>query len=245
METDPSKPASSPPPSSEQDFWDLDKAPPSAPSPRSSKNVAENDFQAQPPGPSSEPTAAPINRSKISKREKFAIIASFVLLLAGGVWATSVLLAPRAWASEEESKVVFPVAGQSITLQSLETWWREPVLTGPDRDLGVDPSIELIPELRLTLTGSGGGALRLIFSNAEGRRVGDPITLQIRDGKFQKTGSNVISVSSTQGLQDKNLRFVMLQKESPSWSIVILESGGARSDDFTQLLSYELSSAKR
>lgn len=178
--------------------------------------------------------------------------ASLGLLTAGllvfGIWTISnvVAVVPE---NEVNARPKFPVTGESAVLQNVETFWKKPVLEGPNRDEGVSSQIELIPAARITLAeNSKAKALRFLFRDEAGRLVGDAATLTIEGSQFVQTPGQgkvaagnraVATVGATDGFLHQGEIISYLSNQEFTWYLIILES--ADEVEFKEFLTMAIS----
>lgn len=139
-------------------------------------------------------------RPHLNRREILGLAAfGFVLLLAA-IWVLTRFFSAFEFKSEFVKGPDFPIKGEHATLDTSETYWREPVRTGPARDFA-RREVSLIPVLDLTLdpAGTTTGALLVIFRNSEGQPVGDSIRRSFANGRFDAGGNASIAFPATDG----------------------------------------------
>lgn len=163
-----------------------------------------------------------------------------------GIWATTSVAAiiPE---SQVTARPKFPVTGKSAKIQNLDTFWRNPILEGPNRDEGVSKLIELIPAARVTLApDSKAKSLRLLFRDEEGRFAGDATTLQARGGQFATVSNNTAQVDgatatirATTGFLHEGEIISYLSNDEFTWHLVVLES--ADGENYNEFLTIPIS----
>lgn len=184
--------------------------------------------------------------SSLSLLEQAALGLLVLTLLIAGIWSTSILFSqiPNTIIA---SKLKYPLKGDSLVVESLESYWRSPIREGANIDEGVSETIEIIPEVKLTLhPQSSAKALRFLFRDEEGRFVGDSSTVRISGAKFLPSDSVTAStngattiVRSTTGFQHEGELISYLADDTFQWEIVILESKDG--EEFTEFMAIPIS----
>lgn len=143
---------------------------------------------------------ASLPRPHLNRREILGLAAFGFTLLLAAIWVLTRFFSSFAFKSDFIQVPDFPIKGEHITLDSSETYWREPVRDGPARDFA-RREVSLIPVLDLTLdpAGTTAGALLVIFRNSEGQPVGDSIRRSFANGRFDAGGNATISFPATDG----------------------------------------------
>jgi len=117
----------------------------------------------------------------------------------------------------------FPIKGEKITIENIETWWREPVRDGDTPDVGVVIDAKLIPCAKIKLVASGSTTLQVSFRDGEDKLIGDTTNLTVEDGKFEQSGSNEIDVHATSGFRNPARMNAYVNTDIAAWSVVIVE----------------------
>lgn len=165
-----------------------------------------------------------------------AILAVLIAALAVGAYFWSIYLLPNE--TPRWQQMSFPVKGEHFEIKNATTYWRAPVVEGPDKD-PIRRGTRLIPIVELELSG-GPAALRVIFRDDEGRGVGDPIIRHVASpGK--------IALAATAGFEDPGMHAAYRTEELDPWSVEVSEASGVDSpgSDFSQILKMNLSSDLR
>ncbi len=134
------------------------------------------------------------------------------------------------------SDLVLPVAGEIISIRTLETYWRKPNEGGDNPDI-VRRGTVLLPVVSFTTSGgSGSGALRILFRNDEGLIVGDPITRTVTPGE-------TLEIPATAGFEDSGAHAAYRIGGTPPWTVQILEAKDrhASRESFQLILDTEIS----
>lgn len=139
-------------------------------------------------------------RPHLNRREILGLASFGFALLLAAIWVLTRFFSAFEFKSEFVKGPDFPIKGEHVTLESSETYWREPVRTGPARDFA-RREVSLIPVLELTLdpAKSTAGALLVIFRNSEGQPVGDSIRRSFANGRFDAGGNASIAFPATDG----------------------------------------------
>lgn len=182
------------------------------------------------------------------ERASLGLLATILLIAA--IWSTTILSAsiPNTVIA---SKLKYPLKGESVVIEKVESYWRSPRREGEQTDEGVSLSIEVIPEVRVTLDPqSKAKALRFLFRDEDQRLVGDSSTVQMSGGKFLPTNDvtastkqNVAIVRSTSGFQHEGELISYLADDQFQWEIVILESLDGR--EFIEFMAIPISATRK
>ena len=191
-----------------------------------------------PPAPSQKPAAADPSQSrrvrvKETKREdkpttmveKTFIGVLLASLLGVAIWGVAAYLDTAPNGELTEYKEDFPIQGESVTVENIETWWREPVRDGEDADIGVVVEARLIPCASIKISDSSTTNLQVSFRDGENKLIGDIINLSVRDGQFEKNNSNEISVNATAGFNNPTTINPYINRDIEPWTLAIVESG--------------------
>lgn len=195
-----------------------------APSPKS--------VSAAPTKPQFEPRRVRVKEGKKEVKPTTAIEKMFIgLLLAGlmgvAIWGVQTYLESAPNGELAEYTEDFPIQGETVNIQNVETWWREPVRDGDDPDIGVVIEARLIPCASIKISDSSSANLQVSFRNGENKLIGDTINLPVNNGKFEKNDSNEISVHSTSGFTNPTEINPYVNQDIEPWTLVIVEDGKA------------------
>jgi hypothetical protein len=163
-------------------------------------------------------------RRGLNRREVIGLAAFAFVMIAVALWVITRFFSQLPFKSEFIEKPDFPVKGEYAVLEAAEGFWREPVRSGPDRDVA-RREVVMIPalEIKLARDGSAAGALRIIFRNSDGESIGDPITRSFSGGSFDASGSPSLEFPSTDGfLEMGSFNAYRTGKDNP-WRAEILE----------------------
>lgn len=191
-----------------------------------------------PPAPSQKPASAAPSQSrrvrvKETKREdkpttmveKTFIGVLLASLLGVAIWGVAAYLDTAPNGELTEYKEDFPIQGESVTVENIETWWREPVRDGEDADIGVVVEARLIPCASIKISDSSTTNLQVSFRDGENKLIGDIINLSVRDGQFEKNNSNEISVNATAGFNNPTTINPYINRDIEPWTLAIVEGG--------------------
>ncbi|MBK1833393.1 hypothetical protein [Roseibacillus ishigakijimensis] len=175
----------------------------------------------------------------------------FLIALLGGIIATRITLSQHFTPPVEASRLKFPLEGKSLVVANAETYWRNPVREGANRDEGVSRTIELIPEVKLTLgDNSQAKALRLLFRDEEGRFAGDPTTLTLTGSTFALstsptavTAGSTATIRATTGFKQEGDLISYLADDNFTWEFVLMES--ADGQNFEEFMAIPISAKRK
>ena len=183
---------------------------------------------------------SPLPRPQLNRREILGLAAFGFALLLAAIWVLTRFFSAFEFKSEFVKGPDFPVKGEHITLDSAETYWREPVRTGEARDFA-RREVSLIPVLDLTLDpdGTTNGTLLVIFRNSEGQPVGDSIRRSFANGRFDASGNATIAFPATDGYITDGDFNAYRSGKGDSWMAEVFEgpSVDAPADKFKPLAS--------
>jgi hypothetical protein len=182
------------------------------------------------------PASQPAPPSVPMKQVEWVGLVVLAVLIAGlaiGAYFWSIHLLPEK--TPRWQQIPFPVKGERVEIKHATTYWRAPVLEGPDKD-PIRRGTSLIPVVALELAG-GPAALRFIFRDDEGRGVGDPIIRAL-------PSSGKLVVAATAGFEDPGMHAAYRTDELDPWTVEVSEAGAADSpgNEFSLILKMNLSS---
>lgn len=238
--------------------WDIDDEPSAGPaaqaaSPNQATPAATPapapPILAEPAEPAPQPTPGPAPGAAraTTTGEKAALAVLGLVLLLSAAWLVRMVAVHVPTYDSAAQAASFPLAGGHATLADVQTYWREPVTSGPQADR-FRPGVLMLPCAQLTLAPrQGAGALRVFFHDSEGQIVGDPTTLAIRDGAFIANGSPSITITATDGFRDHGQHTAYLAKQIDAWHLSIREAPTAEApaSQFTPLLEIPISPERR
>lgn len=191
-----------------------DPSPAPAPAP-------EDDLPPSPEKPSSKKEKRPSDTTLIEKIS----VAAVLLILAGlFVWLITSFLKESPEGTLIEFTTDFPVEGQQVTIESVDTWWRQPVREGENVDVGVVIEAQLIPCAEIELSGSGSAQLQVSFRDGDDNLIGDIVNLTVENGKFARSNSPSVVINSSDGFKNASDINPYANQDIDPWSIVIVES---------------------
>lgn len=194
-----------------------------------------------------DPIAPTIPRPRINRRDVVSLAAfAFVLLLAA-IWVLTRFFSLFEFKSQFVEMPDFPLKGQHASIGGADTFWREPVRSGEQRDFA-RREVAMIPVLELTLdSASSAGALLVIFRNGQGEPVGDSIRRSFRDGRFDASGSATITFPATDGFVEEGNYHAYRTGKGDPWMAEVLEgpSVDAPAGDFRPLAPIPVSTLRR
>jgi hypothetical protein len=171
-------------------------------------------------GHTSSPTSGPGPTSTMEK----GLLAALTVSLAGlAYWGITAFFNNAPNGEVVEFIEDFPIKGEKITIETVETWWREPVREGDDPDVGVVIDAKLIPCAKIKLVASGSASLQVSFRDGEDKLIGDTMNLTVEDGKFGQSGSDEIDVHATSGFRNPARFNAYVNADIAAWSVVIVE----------------------
>ena len=163
--------------------------------------------------------------------EKISLIVLLVGLFGALAWGISTFLGEAPQGEVIAFKEDYPAKGEHITVAAVETWWRKPIRSGENVDIGIVIEAELIPCAKITLTDGGSTTLRVSFRNGDQQLIGDTINLVVKDGKFTRNDSNTIDVFSTAGFEDALLINSYTNEDIDPWSLSIREGNASNNEE--------------
>ncbi len=163
-------------------------------------------------------------RSTTGRRDVIGLGVFAFLLLMTGIWVVSRFFSQLHFDSGIMRMPDFPVEGQHAVLETAETYWREPVREGPNRDTA-RREVAMIPVLDLTLDSENSslGALRVIFRDDSGAPLGDSITRSFVSGRFDASGEARISFPATDGFLDTGTFNGYRTRKGRPWTVDVME----------------------
>lgn len=131
-----------------------------------------------------------------------------------------------------------PIEGELIKVNSVKTFWREPITGGENPDV-VRRGVKLIPVIRMGIEGKS-GAIRVLFRNENETVVGDNITRPVEEN------SN-FEISATDGFDDVGMHAAYRTRDSEPWIVQVLEgpSVAAPMEQFRLVFETEISTDMR
>ena len=190
---------------------------------------------------SESPTATPKNRLSIIEKVTLSLVAISLLGLAiyGYIWLYGKNL------KTDDTVVELPITGEHTTISAFSTYW-----TTAGQGSEVKRGAHVLPAASITLdsnSNSSDAAIRIYFRNAKNTRVGDTITLGIKNGKFTpSTHSNITikdegataEINASDGFHQEGDFSAYALDNTLSWKIFVLEahSPSAAGNTFTEMI---------
>lgn len=197
----------------------------------------EEKEEVEPPAPTPKPKPVRIKESKkeiapISMLEKISLVMVIACIVGALAWGISFF-----YRDAPEGDLVkfiddYPIKGEHVTIETVETWWRKPVRSGDNVDIGVVIEANLIPCARIKLSEGSSATLQVSFRDGDQNLIGDTINLSIESGKFSSNGSDEIVVNSTSGFKNPSQLNAYANEDINPWSVAIIENnaGGSSSE---------------
>lgn len=186
-------------------------------------------------------------RFGINRRELIGLGAFFLAILTAAIWGIASFFNHLHFTDSEAGLVEFPVKGERATVVTAESFWREPIRTGSNRD-AARGDVAVIPVVEISLEpGSGSGALRILFHNDRGTPVGDTITRTFSNGRFDIGGSERTECASSAGFEQRGEFNALRAGQTDPWTVLVLEGPGpdAPAREFRTLFEMPLSTLFR
>jgi len=216
-------------------------APTSPPSNNRSEELEDSTPDTQ--EASKEATTATLGKATLSALEKLALALVGISLLGLAIYSYIWLYGKNQ--NDDGQTVNLPIKGDYITVSAFSTYW-----TTANQSSDIKMGAAVLPSASITIdSGSNAsGALRIYFRNVDDNRIGDPITLSIKDGKFAPSHkSNItvgnlgstVEVTSSDGFhQEGDFRAYVLDTKL-AWKIFVLEAKNtsASGSDFKEIIS--------
>jgi len=161
-------------------------------------------------------TEAASPRKPIFSRQEavsIGVVALLLLVCAGYFMFNAFRDLPRS--VDPHAMPDMPIKGGHLVITAAETYWREPVTTGPDAEV-VQRGARLIPVIEIHAN-SGDSTLRIQFRNSEGTLVGDPVTRAVN-------GRVHLTVPSTSGFDELHIHNAYRAGLVDPWTVEVLEA---------------------
>lgn len=205
-------------------------------------------------GPASEIEAekqTPTPGIQIAKFTPVELIASLLLLALlaiGAVVSLGLFRSHLTGQADPYATPDFPIKGALATVVKAETFWRMPVVDGPNPD-ATKLDVILLPVITLTLGDCKApqGALRIMFLNHNNEIVGDTITRAYSNSIFTSSQSATMSFASTAGFTEFGEQEAYRAKIGKPWTIRVYEgpSESASSESFKLLFTTPIVATRR
>ena len=181
-----------------------------------------------------------IQIAKFTPVEVIASLLFLALLSVGGVVALGVFRSHLTGQADPYATPDLPIKGALATVDKAETFWRTPIVDGPNPDT-TKLDVILLPVISLTLGNCKApqGALRIMFLNHNKEIVGDTITQAYANNLFAASQSATMSFASTAGFTEFGEQEAYRAKISKPWTIRVFEgpSESASSESFKLLFT--------
>lgn len=166
--------------------------------------------------------------------EKVSMLAVIVLLAGFAVLlffpAISVLPDEIERARAED----FPKQGKHVMVKSVQTYWREPIESGPNADV-FKRGTALLPVIQMEVEG-GPALLRILFRGEDGIVVGDSVTRKVN-------GKEVIKIAGTEGFLEPGMHAAYRAGQTKPWIVQVYEAKPESNeiDDFVLIFEMNMS----
>ncbi|TAE74545.1 MAG: hypothetical protein EAZ84_10795 [Verrucomicrobia bacterium] len=188
-----------------------------------------------------------VPRPKINRKDAITLTVFSFTLLVAAIWVLSRFFAVFEFKSQFPEMPAFPAKGQHATLGAAETFWREPIRDGTQRDFA-RREVAMIPVLQLTLDpSSSSGALLVVFRNAQGEPVGDAIRRSFQGGRFDANSEATIAFPATDGFIEEGYYHAYRTGKGQPWMVEVLEGPtiDAPAENFRPLAPIPVSPLRR
>jgi hypothetical protein len=222
---------------------------PVPPAPEAEETVAVEPSAAETPvadetdefSPVTRPDAVPVSlrpHLKLSKIERIGLFSLLGFLTIGGIAIIAFSLNRLPTSSGLTRTQDFPVEGKLITIETADTYWREPISEGPNAET-FRRGTRLLPVLTLTAS-DGSAAVRVFFRNGDRELIGDAVTRTIQSG-------TTIEVAATAGFEDIGMHAAYRTGQTVPWTIEIFEGKSENSpgSEFIKLFEMGISTERR
>lgn len=197
--------------------------------------------------PEGSPTPPAAPKFGISRREIVGLGAFAFAILLAAIWGLASFFGHLHFTDGDTGRVDFPVKGERATVAGAESFWREPIREGANRD-AARGTVAVIPVVEIVLEpGTGSGALRILFRNDRSEPVGDTITRTFSNGRFDAGGSERTECASTAGFEERGEFNALRAGQTEPWTVLVLEGPGpdAPAREFRTLFEMPLSTLFR
>ncbi len=196
----------------------------------------DNEFSPIPRG-----NAAPVSLRpllKLSPLERIGLLVLLAVLTIGGL-ATLVFSINRLPTESARADAAdFPIKGSRMTIESAESYWREPITDGAAPEI-IRRGTKLLPVIELKVS-QGSGAIRVLFRDEERAVQGDAVTRTVH-------GPGMLVIPATAGFDDLGMHAAYRTGGSNPWSIEIYEAPAENvsGKDFKKLFEINISTERR
>jgi hypothetical protein len=177
------------------------------------------------------------NRLQLSKLEKIGLGLLVLALVTTSIFLIKSSFGHLSTRSERSERPSFPIKGPHIIIRSANSYWREPVSTGPNQET-VRRDTKLIPILTLEIEG-GPSAIRAFFRDDQGELIGDGVT--------RATSPGTLEIPATAGLENLGAHAAYRTGETKPWKVEVFEAPTVDSSrqEFKKLLEIPISTDRR
>lgn len=132
----------------------------------------------------------------------------------------------------------FPIKGQLVTILSVESYWRAPIMEGKNMET-VRRGTQLVPVVDISSRG-GPAAIRVFFRNSDREVVGDAVNRSVQSG-------TTLQVAATAGFEDIGMHAAYRTGQSKPWTIEVYEAPAENSPgkEFKKLFEMNISTNRR
>lgn len=143
-------------------------------------------------------------RPRLNRRELMGLAAFAFVLMVAVIWVLTRFFGQIPIKADAVGTPDYPVKGDHASLAGAETFWRQPIREGADRDVA-RREVRMIPVLEVSLdpADSRAGALRVVFRDGNGDPIGDTITRSFTAGSFDASGSPTVAFPATDGFVEE------------------------------------------
>ena len=168
--------------------------------------------------PAASPGSSQLAQPALTRIEKAALSFIAITLLGFAIWG-GFSLKQKNFHTGTANSPDLPVSGQYATITGFTSHWEK-----VNDATGVKFGVVVVPTASITLgKNSSSGALRVYFRNADNEHMGDPVTMDFRDGKFA-SGAATIHIKASDGYSNMmQFHSYQLEHHEP-WTIEVLEA---------------------
>ncbi|MCW1916104.1 hypothetical protein OJ996_21120 [Luteolibacter sp. GHJ8] len=173
------------------------------------------------PRPAPAPPPTTLSLPKLSSREIIGLGAFGFFIALAAIWVITRFFTQVPFQDSYLAAPDYPVRGQHAVIIAAETFWREPVREGANRD-SAKREVMMIPVVEITFDpNSSAGALWIIFKNQDGEIIGDPL---IRS--FTPAGAK-LAVAATDGFVSEGDYNAYRTSDKHPWTVEVREGPSA------------------
>ena len=165
---------------------------------------------------------------KVSMLAVIALLAGFAVLLFFPAISALPDEIERAQAED------FPKQGKHVMVKSAQTYWRQPIESGPNADV-FKRGTALLPAIQMEVEG-GPALLRILFRGEDGIVVGDSVTREVN-------GKEVIKIAGTDGFLELGMHAAYRAGQTKPWIVQVYEAkpGSNEIQDFVLIFEMNMS----